>query len=357
MEKRSNGGVVGTVNTPTSSIASGIWSLTSAQNAEGGDNWPALTPGAPTSVSASPGNAEATVTFTAPVADGGSPITGYRVTSTPGSITATGSSSPITITGLTNGTSYTFTVAAQNANGYGPESDPSNSVTPALVWNEAGSGATQTALINNLLFVGLGNTVYEYANVASLVQADTNPKSTSGLTVPNNYSVGNNYSSGSTHGMTSSAPTKFSSSDGYGTNSFRTAGASAPELTYSWSGSPNPGIACCWYYFGGSGQHFIGNSDCTSRYLLDNHPTVSSWYWIVVDLFNDTLYWNGSSQGSAGGTYSNLYCNFYMGWSNSNTVDAYYHDYRVYEYDSSNHSAMVTALLSTPSTSYYTGGT
>ncbi len=118
---------------PSTTSASDVWDLTDVYRAEAGDNWPSpvLVPGAPTGVSATGGNAQAIVSFTAPVDDGGSSITGYRVTSSPGGITATGSSSPITITGLTNGTAYTFTVAAQNIAGYGPESSASNSVTPA----------------------------------------------------------------------------------------------------------------------------------------------------------------------------------------------------------------------------------
>lgn len=346
---------------PSIASASDVWSVTDVYRARAGNNWPgmATVPGAPTIGTATAGNTEATVTFTAPASDGGSPITGYRVTSSPSGITATGSASPITITGLTNGTSYTFTVAAQNLLGYGPESSASNSVTPAapvVAWNEAGSGSTRTALINNLLFAGLGNTVYQYANVATLVQANTNPKSTSGLSAPSNYSVGNNYAVGSTHGMTSSAPTQFDSANGYGANSFRTARAPAPNLRSAWSGSPNPGIACMWYQRGEGGLHFIGNADCTSRYLLDNNPSGSTWTWIVVDIFNNVLYWNGASQGSAGGNYTSLSCAYYMGWTNSNTIDGFYHDYRVYQYDAGNHSAMVSALLSTPSTSYYTGG-
>ena len=75
----------------------------------------------------------ASISFTAPVNTGGSPITGYTVTSTPGNITATGTASPITVTGLTNGTSYTFTVHATNAAGNSVESTPSNSVTPSTV--------------------------------------------------------------------------------------------------------------------------------------------------------------------------------------------------------------------------------
>lgn len=88
-------------------------------------------PGAPTIGTATPGVASASVTFTAPASNGGSPITGYRVTSSPGGITATGSASPINVTGLTAAQAYTFTVAAQNAVGFGPESAPSNSATPS----------------------------------------------------------------------------------------------------------------------------------------------------------------------------------------------------------------------------------
>jgi hypothetical protein len=111
---------------------SGIWSLSQQFQARGQNFWP-TPPGAPTIGTATGGNAAASVAFTAPV-DTGIPagITGYRVTSSPGAITATGASSPISVTGLTNGTSYTFTAAAQNATGYGPESAASNSVTPAL---------------------------------------------------------------------------------------------------------------------------------------------------------------------------------------------------------------------------------
>ena len=89
-------------------------------------------PGAPTSVSALGGNTQATVSFTAPVNNGGSAITGYTVTSSPGGFTATGSSSPLTVTGLTNGTSYTFTVVATNIVGNSAPSSASSAVTPNL---------------------------------------------------------------------------------------------------------------------------------------------------------------------------------------------------------------------------------
>ena len=103
-------------------------------------------PGAPTSVTATAGNAQATVSFTAPASNGGSAITGYTVTSNPGGITAQGSVSPITVTGLTNGTAYTFTVTATNAVGTGPASGPSNQVTPATV---PGAPTSVTATAGN----------------------------------------------------------------------------------------------------------------------------------------------------------------------------------------------------------------
>lgn len=117
---------------PSVTSASDIWDLQDQYRAKAGYNWPGsiLPPSAPTSVSASAGNSQATVSFTAPTDTGGGTISGYRVTSSPSGITATGSSYPITISGLTNGVAYTFTVAAQNEAGYGSESSPSNSVTP-----------------------------------------------------------------------------------------------------------------------------------------------------------------------------------------------------------------------------------
>jgi sugar lactone lactonase YvrE len=89
-------------------------------------------PGAPTIVAATAGNAQATISFTAPASDGGAAITAYTVTSSPGTFTATGVASPIIVTGLTNTTAYTFTVHATNSVGSSLESAASNSATPVL---------------------------------------------------------------------------------------------------------------------------------------------------------------------------------------------------------------------------------
>jgi hypothetical protein len=92
----------------------------------------AIIPGAPTIGTATAGNASATVAFSAPASTGGVAITGYTVTASPGGATATGASSPVTISGLTNGTAYTFTVTATNSAGTSSASGASNSVTPVL---------------------------------------------------------------------------------------------------------------------------------------------------------------------------------------------------------------------------------
>ena len=76
-------------------------------------------------------NGAASVTFTD--APDSPPATSYTVTSTPGSFTGSGSSSPVVVQGLQSGTSYTFKVVATNSVGNSPESDASNSITATTV--------------------------------------------------------------------------------------------------------------------------------------------------------------------------------------------------------------------------------
>lgn len=97
------------------------------------DAFQLVPPDAPTIGSALAGNQQATVTFTAPEINGGSPITGYTVSSSPaGGIDSNAGSLQLShvMTGLVNGVSYTFTVAAANKIGSSSASAASNAVTP-----------------------------------------------------------------------------------------------------------------------------------------------------------------------------------------------------------------------------------
>jgi hypothetical protein len=87
-------------------------------------------PGSPTNVTGIAGNGQATISFIAPSATGGSPITLYTVTASSGKVTNTTITTGIVVTGLTNGTAYTFTVTATNSAGTSSSSSASTSVTP-----------------------------------------------------------------------------------------------------------------------------------------------------------------------------------------------------------------------------------
>lgn len=96
---------------------------------------PASAPGKPAAPVATPGYLEASVTFVAPPANGGT-ITGYTVTSSPaGGVDGAAGTTSLTrtITGLANNTSYTFTVTATNAYGTSAASAASNAVTPSAI--------------------------------------------------------------------------------------------------------------------------------------------------------------------------------------------------------------------------------
>jgi peptidoglycan/xylan/chitin deacetylase (PgdA/CDA1 family) len=116
----------------------------------------ATAPAAPTGVSATAGDSSATVSWTAP-ANGGSAITSYTVTPyagatalTPVTVSGNPPATTATITGLTNGTAYTFTVTATNAVGTSPASAASAPVTPT-------GGTTGSTVVNGGFESGLAS--------------------------------------------------------------------------------------------------------------------------------------------------------------------------------------------------------
>jgi uncharacterized repeat protein (TIGR01451 family) len=137
-------------------------------------------PGAPLGLVASNGNASAALAWTAPASSGGSPITSYTVTSTPGAlkVTVPATQTGVNFTGLTNGTTYSFTVHATNAVGNGAESLSSNAVTPiSPLTTDIGITMTSPASANAGAFVTFAMTVTNNGpgNAALVTLTDTLP--------------------------------------------------------------------------------------------------------------------------------------------------------------------------------------
>ena len=156
-------------------------------------------PGAPTIGTASyTSSTTASVPFTAPSSDGGSVIISYTATSSPGGITGTltqAGSGTITISGLTTGTAYTFTVTATNAIGTGSPSAASNSVTPVLQIGDAYQGGFYAGQIStsgngvathNLVVASKSGGVYSNAWILPPATGPNDPGSESMINGPQN---------------------------------------------------------------------------------------------------------------------------------------------------------------------------
>jgi parallel beta-helix repeat protein len=158
----------------------------------------AVAPDAPTSVVAAAGNANASISFVAPVNNGGSAITGYTVTSNPaGGVDANAGSTSLTrsITGLTNGTAYTFTVRATNSAGSSSESVPSNSVVPSVPADIVSPSissfsipATSTTLIVSILSFSATDNIGVTGYLLTETASTPSPSATGWTaTAPSNY--------------------------------------------------------------------------------------------------------------------------------------------------------------------------
>ena len=140
---------------------------------------PSTTPGAPAGVAGTAGAGQVTVTWSAPTETGGSDVTGYTATATPdGAFCLSTSALTCDITGLTNGTAYTFRVKATNANGAGSNSSASASVTPVTT-------------------PGVPTSLSGAADDASVVLSWTAPTDTGGTAVTD-YTVESSSDSGTT---------------------------------------------------------------------------------------------------------------------------------------------------------------
>ena len=182
--------VTSTNNYGTSSASSASSSVTAT-----------TVPQAPTIGTATAGDASATVTYTAG-ATGGSSVTTYTATSSPGGFTGTGSS-PITVLGLANGTAYTFTVTATNANGTSLASSATSSVTPTAAglgttWFASspatGQNKMKAAGWTGSVFIGVYESTTAAAYSADGITWTNTTTPSSGYWYPGSASVGGNFS-------------------------------------------------------------------------------------------------------------------------------------------------------------------
>ncbi|NDB36605.1 MAG: hypothetical protein EB023_14980, partial [Flavobacteriia bacterium] len=184
-----------TQNRPSSPITGDLYYDTTINNLirYNGTAWVEIAPvpNAPTNVSATAGNAQATITFTAPT---NTSVSSYTVTSSPGNITASGASSPITVTGLTNGASYTFTVTATNSNGISAASSASNSITATppltvqyvVIGGGGASGGSYPSYGNN---GGAGSGGYRSSVIGESSGGGASAESPLSLSTSTNYTV------------------------------------------------------------------------------------------------------------------------------------------------------------------------
>ena len=135
---------------------------------------PATAPDAPTIGTATAGNGSASVSFGPPAYDGSDPVTSYTVTCAPNgggaSRSASGPRSPLTVSGLSNGATYTCTATATNAIGTSPPSNSSNAFTPSST-----ESCTQTQSCNATI-----STPSSARNPAQTVQVTGTPTAPSG---------------------------------------------------------------------------------------------------------------------------------------------------------------------------------
>ena len=156
-------------------------------------------PSAPTIDSVTVSSGQAVIYFT-PGADGGSPITGYQYSTNNGStwVSAGTIVSPITVAGLTNGTTYDFQIRAVNAVGNGASVSSGSTLVTDLNYTLSGSDATVTGPTSyGVTTVTIPSTITFESTVYNVTSIDTSAfnfcSSLASITIPNSVlTIGNN---------------------------------------------------------------------------------------------------------------------------------------------------------------------
>jgi len=238
---------------------------------------PVTVPGAPIGVSATAGNASALVSWSAPF-DGGASITGYTITSNPGGITTTTTSLSATISGLTNGTAYTFTVVATNS--VGNSSSSSSSATPSspaagTIWTQTSLGANSWGRVasssdgSTLVGIVSGGQIYVSHDRGVSWTSNNNNQSWTDIAISSDGSIilavyyASNYTyamSLSTNGGLSWGNTNFTSSSSNGTTC----------IACSSDGSLFIAVQAHFYHSNNYGIAFNPVGDTNSTYMFNS---------------------------------------------------------------------------------------
>jgi len=283
-------------------------------------------------------NGAATVTITGNAATGG-PTTGYTVTSTPDSFTGSGTS-PITITGLSSGTSYTFTAKATNTSGSSPATTATSAITATTVpqaptigtFTNGGDGSTGTLSFTAGATGGKSITGYKFSTDGSTyttVSGTTSPLSLSGLT-PGTYNFtlkatnanGDSSASGSVSG-TVVQPMNFYSI----ATATVTSGGSGGAITFSSIPQTYTHLQLRFYAQGNYG----GDNQSGAINLRFNGDTGSNYYWHGMNM----NYSNGAVGSYSVGPTSYLMPST-MALSSSNQANMGVGIFDVFDYTNSN---------------------